>query len=55
VVVAVIEHQVVQADFGGDAFFAQGFVFEQRQLACAGQVQHMQAGAVALGQFHRKG
>ncbi len=51
-VVTIIEQQMVQADFGGDVFLRQWFVFEQRQFTCGGQVQNVQARAMTLGQVH---
>ncbi len=53
-IVAVIEQQVVQADFSADVLLSERLVFEQLQLASGGQVQNVQAGAVTSGQFHRQ-
>ncbi|MCY1428917.1 hypothetical protein D9M71_448160 [compost metagenome] len=53
-VVAVIKQQMMGADLGSDAFVCQRTAAKQAQFTSAGQVQHMKAGAEALGQGHRQ-
>ena len=54
-VVGIAEIQVMHAGLGSDALALYRAGFEQRHLACRGQVQYVQPGAVLLGQFDRHG
>ena len=54
-VAGLVEPEVMDADFGGDALVRQGSRLEEFQFPCRGEVQHMQPGPVPPGEVHRQG
>ena len=51
----VVEVQVMNARFGGNAFFVNGTCVEKVELFGCSNMENMQSGVVAASQFHGEG